>query len=65
VIQHTQDKQERVLMRFFGAAVFGVLALTATILAVSWYRVFGGLLLLTALPLWILFFVFLVRAAKP
>jgi len=45
--------------------VFGVLAAAATLVAVTWYRPFGELLLLTASPLWILFFVFLVRALKP
>jgi hypothetical protein len=52
-------------MRFFGAAVFGILAAATTLVAVSWYRPFGELLLLTASPLWILFFVFLIRAMKP
>jgi hypothetical protein len=52
-------------MKFFGAAVFGGLAIAATVVAVQWYRPFGELLLLTASPLWILFFVFLIRAIKP
>jgi hypothetical protein len=52
-------------MRFFGAALFGVLALATTVFAVEWYHLFGGLLLLVALPLWLLFIVFLVRALKP
>ena len=45
--------------------MFGVLALATTVVAVEWYRFFGGLLLLVALPLWLLFFVFLVRSLKP
>jgi hypothetical protein len=52
-------------MRFFGAAVFGVLAAATTVLAMTWFRPFGALLLLTASPLWVLFFVFLIRALKP
>ncbi|MHA3774873.1 hypothetical protein ACXR0O_25415 [Verrucomicrobiota bacterium sgz303538] len=52
-------------MRFLGAAVFGVLALTATLFATVFYAAFGGLLLLGALPLWLLFIVFLLRAARP
>ena len=43
----------------------GVLALAATLFAVSWYSAFGALLLLGALPLWLLFIVFLLRAARP
>lgn len=52
-------------MRFLGAAVFGVLALIATLIATVFYSAFGGLLLLGALPLWLLFIVFLLRAARP
>jgi hypothetical protein len=51
-------------MRFLGAAIFGVMALATTLFALKWYGLFGGLLLLAALPLWLLFFLFLQRAAK-
>jgi len=52
-------------MRFFGAILFGILAIAATVVAATWYQYFGGLLLLAALPLWLLFIVFLVRSARP
>jgi hypothetical protein len=51
-------------MRFLGAAVFGVLALAASLFAMIWPHI-GPFLLLGALPLWLLFIVFLIRAAKP
>jgi ABC-type transport system involved in cytochrome bd biosynthesis fused ATPase/permease subunit len=53
------------MRRFLGASIFGVLALAATLFAVSFYSAFGALLLLGALPLWLLFIVFLLRAARP
>ena len=52
-------------MRSFGVIFFGVLAVGSTVCAVMWYKYFGGLLLLFALPLWIFFLMFLIRALKP
>jgi hypothetical protein len=50
-------------MRFFGAAVFGAMALATTIAASVW-PYFGALILLLALPLWMLFVLYLVRSFK-
>jgi len=50
-------------MRFLGSAIFGVLALTASVFAMSWPYI-GPFLLIATLPLWLLFIVFLLRAAK-
>jgi hypothetical protein len=52
-------------MKFFGAALFGVMAVATTLFAIWWYSMFGGLLLLAALPLWVLFIFFLLRAIRP
>jgi hypothetical protein len=52
------------MTRFFGAAVFGLMALAASPFALVWPYI-GPFLLLGALPLWLLFIVFLFRAAKP
>jgi len=52
-------------MRAFGVIFFGVLAIGVTVVAMMYYVPFGGLLLLFALPLWILFFMFLIRAVRP
>jgi hypothetical protein len=52
------------MKRFLGASIFGILALGMTLLATVMHPAFGGLLLLGALPLWLLFFVYLLRAAR-
>lgn len=51
-------------MRFLGATIFGVMAATASFFAMLWPGI-GPILLLGTLPLWLLFFVFLLRAARP
>jgi hypothetical protein len=51
-------------VKFLGSFVFGALALLATVFPLA-FGPFGATLLIAALPLWILFFVFLVRALKP
>jgi hypothetical protein len=40
-------------------------AATATLFASIFHAIVGGILLLIALPLWVLFVVFLARAARP
>ena len=50
-------------MLYFGTAVFGVMALGLTIAAYTW-PLFGSVLMLLALPVWLLFVLYLVRALK-
>ena len=50
-------------MRFLGTGLFGAMALGVTIAATVW-PLFGSLLLLLALPIWLLFILYLVRAFK-
>lgn len=50
-------------MRYFGAVIFGIMALALTLAAAKW-PYFGAMLMLLALPVWLLFVLFLVRAFK-
>jgi hypothetical protein len=51
-------------MKFFGAILFGLLALISTLFALSWPAM-HPLLLLGSAPFWLLFLVSLVHALKP
>jgi hypothetical protein len=52
-------------MRFRSAFIFGGLAIAATLFGASDNVPLGAVSLLVALPLWLLFIVFLIRALRP
>lgn len=53
------------MVKFIKPGFFGVLAVSATWLSTVWPKTLGLWLLIGALPLWILFVIFIVQALKP
>jgi len=52
-------------MKFRTSITFGVLAGAATISAANSHAILSAIFLLAALPLWLLFVIFLVRDLRP
>jgi hypothetical protein len=52
-------------MKFRTPFAFGALAAAATIVAADSHAILSAIFLLAALPLWLLFIIFLVRDLRP